>query len=116
MANRLLIGSTLPSGPTVGVQPLGGPGNSVVGSVVIQVSASAGGFSSIPRIALDGLAVAITGQNAAYTNVLTNAAVAAGTPITADGIYAVFAPGSVAELITSAGTATVDVNVVYGRV
>ncbi len=116
MANTLALSTALPTGPSNGVQPLGGSGGEVIGTVVFQITAAAGGFSTIPRAVIDSIGTAATGQNIVYTNVLTGAVVAAGTAITSNGIYAVFSPGCFVELITSAGTATVDWNVVLGRV
>jgi hypothetical protein len=98
----------------------------LVSSCVFQVANLAGSFSTIPRItlraavALAGAAGAgaplVTGTNAQYINLASGAVSAAGTAITANGIYAVYCPACQVELISSAGTADVFVNHVAGRV
>ena len=50
----------------------------------------------------------------AYTNVGTNAAVAAGTDITADGIYEVDASGMTIALLPTAGVAQITYVVLLG--
>jgi hypothetical protein len=89
-------------------------GEDAVASVVFQVFGAAGGFSSIPAIAVEESGQ--TGTNVQYYNVATGANLTAGTAITADGIYAVYAPGCKVFMVTSAGTATVEAQRVYGRV
>jgi len=87
-------------------------GDDVVTSVVFQVS-SASSLSTIPRAAVDGSGQ--TPANVAYYNVLTGATVSAGTAITANGVYAVYAPGCVVDVNTSAGSATVDIQRLIGK-
>lgn len=50
----------------------------------------------------------------AYTNVGTNSAVAAGTDITADGIYEVDASGLTIALLPTAGVATITSVILLG--
>ena len=107
-----------------GVQTID-PGDSsgVVYSTVFQILNVAGSYSGIPRIttlmasaakAGPGVPLA-TGTNAQYINVATGAVSSAGTAITANGIYGVYAPGCQVEIISSAGTADCYVQHVYGR-
>lgn len=93
-----------------------GPGGEdVVASVVFQIVNAAGGFSTIPRIRAEEATSAPV--NVQYFNVQTGATIAGGTTITADGIYAVYAPGCQVALVTSAGTATAIVSPrILGRV
>ena len=88
-------------------------GEDAVTSVVFEVFNLAGGFSMIPRVDLEEAAQ--TPYNVLYWNLLTQAPIAAGTPITTAGIYAVYAPGCKVYAVTSAGTATCEVQRVYGR-
>lgn len=93
----------------------GGSGEAVVSSVVFQIQSAAGGFSTIPRIRAEESTAALA--NVQYFNVQTGATIAGGTAITADGIYAVYAPGCQVALVTSAGTATAVVSPrILGRV
>ena len=88
-------------------------GEDAITSVVFQIWSATGGFSTIPRIAVEDTAQ--TPINVQYYNVQTGSPVAAGTPITANGIYAVYAPCCEISLVTSAGTATCEADRVYGR-
>lgn len=85
----------------------------VIGSTVFQVSSAAGGFSCVPQIVTD---LTLTAANVQYVNLATGAVSAAGTALTANGIYAVFNPGCAVVLNVTAGTASASVNRVYGRV
>lgn len=89
-------------------------GEDALASVVFQVWNAAGGFSSIPGVSVENSGQSPT--NVQYFNVLTGATIAAGTPITAAGIYAVYAPSCRVSLVTSAGTANCEAQRVYGRV
>lgn len=82
------------------VYSLAFPSNEVIGTVVFQIIGAAWAGSAIPQMRLGGPQAAsdsglVAGafKNCAYINVATGAQVAAGTAITADGIYAVTAPG-----------------------
>lgn len=88
--------------------------DAIVNSIVFSVSAAAGGLSMIPQIALGDSGDAAV--NVQYINLATGAISAAGTPITANGLYGVFAPGCDVTLLPSAGTGTVKWRVVAGRV
>lgn len=88
-------------------------GDDAIFTAIIQITNAAGGFSCIPRVAAEESGA--TPASVLYYNVLTNAPIAAGTAITADGIYAVYAPGCRISLVTSAGTATAFVQRVVGR-
>ncbi len=77
-------------------QVIGGLGDDIVGSVVFEISSAAGGFSSIPSINVppsSSTGTATTPTNCQYINLSTGAISAAGTAITANGVYAVYAPG-----------------------
>lgn len=113
MARKLLsTGTQLLAERTMGtVMP---SGEDAITSVVFEVFNLAGGFSGLPRIDIEEAAQ--TPINCQYVNVATGNPVAAGTPITAAGIYAVYAPGCKVYMTTSAGTATCEVQRVYGRV
>lgn len=98
-----------------GTRAIGSQGEDVVSSVVFEIQSAAGGFSSIPRIRLEESTA--TPVNVVYFNVQTGAQIAGGTAITANGIYAVYAPGCQVSMVTSAGTATALVSPrIYGRV
>lgn len=110
-------------GPTgvAGTQEIdpGVPG--IVSHSVFQVANLAASFSTIPRIRVIGQAVSgasgpgappTASINAAYMNMATNTPVAAGTAITANGIYGVNCSECAVDLITSAGNA--DVTVLHG--
>lgn len=88
-------------------------GDDAVFTAIVAIANAAGGFSCIPRVAAEESG--ITPVNCLYYNLLTGAPIAGGTPITADGIYAVYAPGCRVSLVTSAGTATAYVQRVVGR-
>ena len=94
--------------------PIGAGSDEIIGSIVFEVSASTAAFSVLPKAALGGSGT--TAANIAYKNLLTGASVAAGTAITADGVYGVFCPAMVVGLTASSGTATVDWAVVAGKV
>jgi hypothetical protein len=112
MARKALAtGTQLLAERTMGtVMPSGEDG---VTSVIFQITSPAGGFSMIPAVAVEESGAAAS--NIIYMNLLTQGVVAAGTPITAAGIYAVYAPGCKVYAVTSAGTATCEVQRVYGR-
>lgn len=99
---------------TAGTFELGGGTDEVVGSVVFQIT----GASSLSGIVKAGIAGSSqTRPNIQYVNLATGAVSAAGTAITADGLYAVFAPGCRVDFVVSAGTATaVECVNVLGRV
>lgn len=100
---------------TIGQRSLGSDnaaGEDSIASVVFQIWSPAGGFSTLPRLALEG-----SGQAAAdvhYVNLLTGDTADAGTAITTAGIYGVLAPGCVVQLVTSAGTASCEAFRVIG--
>lgn len=96
----------------------------VIASCVFEV-ANQSALSAIPRIRVidqsasgqAGPGVPPTlGINVQYINLATGAISAAGTPITANGIYGVYCPGCAVEMISSAGVADVEVQGVIGRV
>jgi hypothetical protein len=89
-------------------------GEDAVVSVVFDIQDPAGGFSMILAVAVEESPA--TPANIIYLNLLTQAPIAAGTPITAAGVYAVYAPGCKVYAVTSAGTAIAQVQRVYGRV
>ena len=98
----------------VATQEIGSGGDEVVTSVVFQIS-GASSLQTTPRISLDGSSA--TPTNCQYINVATGAVSAAGTLITADGVYGVYAPASRVQLNTTVGSATLcQAKVVYGRV
>lgn len=113
MARKLLsAGTTVIAQRTMGtVMP---SGEDAVVSVVFQIWDAAGGFSTKPQIVVEDSGQ--SGTDVQYYNVATGANLAAGVAITANGIYAVYAPGCVVQLVTSAGTATTEAQRVYGRV
>lgn len=84
----------------------------VVTSVVFQVTA-ASSLSMVLKATLGGTANA--SANVVYINLLTGAVTAAGTAITANGIYSIYAPGCVASLLPSAGSCTVNWMTIAGR-
>lgn len=96
----------------------------VVSSCIFQILNVAGSFSGIPRITVQGASSLksgpgvplATGINVQYVNLATGAVSAAGTAITANGIYGVYCPGCQVEIISSAGTADCYVQHVAGRV
>lgn len=88
-------------------------GEDAITSVVFEIFNPAGGFSMIPRIDIEEAAQ--TPINVQYYNVATGNPIVGGTPITAAGIYAVYAPGCKVYAVTSAGTASCEVQRVYGR-
>lgn len=100
-----------------------GDTSGVVYSTVFQL-ANQSSLSAIPRITMIQAAAAkagpglplVTGTNVQYLNLATGAVLSAGTAITTNGIFAVYAPGCQVELITSAGTADCYVQHVLGRV
>ncbi len=100
---------------TIGQRALGGgnaAGEDQIASVVFQIWSPAGGFSTLPKVTLEG-----SGQAAAnvhYVNLLTGDTNDAGTAITTAGIYGVLAPGCVVQLVTSAGTAICEAFRVIG--
>lgn len=112
MARKVLaVGTQVIAQRTMGtVMP---SGEDAVTSVVFQVSA-ASSLSTLPALAVEESG--ITPSNVQYVNLLTGNPVPLGTPITANGIYGVYAPGCVVSLVTSAGSATVEAQRVYGRV
>ncbi len=113
MARKLLsTGTQIIAQRTMGtVMP---SGEDAVVSVVFQVWGAAGGFSTVPQIAVEESGQ--SGVDVQYYNVATGANLSAGVAITANGIFAVYAPGCLVQLVTSAGTATAEAQRVYGRV
>lgn len=99
---------------TAGTYELGGGTDEVVGSVVFQVT----GASALSAVVKAGVAGSTqTRQNIQYVNLATGAVQAAGTAVTADGLYAVFCPGCRVDFVVSAGTATaVECVSVLGKV
>lgn len=82
------------------VYPLAFPSHAVIGTVVFQIVGTTWAGNAVPQIRMGGPQAASdaglgasTLKNCSYVNVSTGAQVAAGTAITADGIYAVTAPG-----------------------
>jgi len=112
MARKVLgVGTQVIAQRTMGtVMP---SGEDAVVSVVFQVY-SAAALSTVPAVAVEESGQ--TPTNIQYVNLLTGNPVAAGTPITANGIYGVYAPGCVVSLVTGAGSAVVEAQRVYGRV
>jgi len=92
---------------------IGALGNEVVSSVVFQVTA-ASSLSMVVKATLDDTANATA--NIQYINLLTGAVQSAGTAITANGIYGVFAPAMLVGVTPSAGSCTLDVSRIAGRV
>lgn len=92
--------------------PVGTAGGEIIGSIVFEVS-SASSLSMLPKASLGGSGT--TPANICYYNVLSGSPVAAGTAITADGIYAVFAPNCYVTLTASSGSCTVDWVPVAGK-
>lgn len=113
-----LIGS-----PVAGTQVIDPGSDDLVSSCVFQI-ANANAFSAIPRLTvrnamangIRGQLPLVTGQNVTYQNLLTGAVLAAGTALTANGIYTVFCPGCQVEMIISAGSADCVPTHVAGRV
>lgn len=93
--------------------PVGSGGDQIVASIVFEVS-SQSSLSMKTQLNVGGSGT--TPADCVSYNVLTGAPIAAGTAIAANGVYAVFCPGSQLSLTPSAGTATVDWAVVYGKV
>lgn len=96
----------------------------VIASCIFEI-ANQSSLSAIPRIRVidqsasgqAGPGVPPTvGVNCQYINLASGAVIAAGTAITANGIYGVYCPGCAVELICSAGTADVEAQNVIGRV
>ena len=96
----------------------------IVSSCIFEVANLAASFSTIPRIrAIGQSAQGAAGPgapptasiNAAYIHLATNAVVAAGTAIVANGIYGLNCTNCAVDLITSAGNADVDVTHAVGR-
>lgn len=98
---------------TLSPQVIGALGDEVVGSVVFEVTA-ASSLSTIVSVQVEGSGS--TPTNCQYINMATGAVSAAGTAITANGVYGVYSPGCAVTLTTSAGTATVFVQRLFGRV
>lgn len=102
---------------TIGARGLGGgnaSGEEPVASVVFQIWGTAGNFSAIPKVRMEG-----TGQTAAnihYYNMLDGSEKNGGTAIEAAGIFGVFAPGCDVQLVVSAGTATCEAVRVTGSI
>jgi hypothetical protein len=112
-------------GPTgvAGTQELFAGWDGVIASCIFEVSGVAS-LSAIPRIrVIDQSASGAAGPgtpptasiNAQYINLASGAIAAAGTAITAAGVYAVYCPGCAVDVITSAGSADVWVQPVVGR-
>lgn len=83
------------------------PGNVGLGVVVFEVSA-ASGLAMVPQTQENGSGT--TPASCAYYAMLSDprTIIAAGTPITANGIYAVLAPGMAVYLTPSAGSCTIN--------
>lgn len=95
--------------------PLGSTGTDETGVIVFQI-VGASSLACDVRARVQGSGE--TPINVAYYNVASNinTVVAAGTDITADGIYLVRAPGCEVGIVASAGTATAVVNRLRGSV
>lgn len=113
-------------GPTgvAGTQEIDPGEVGIVSSCIFEIANQAS-LSTIPRIrVIDQAAQGAAGPgvpptasiNVQYINLASGAVVAAGTAITANGIYGVYCPGCAVDLITSAGTGDVQVQHVVGRV
>lgn len=87
--------------------------NGIVCSVIFQVTA-ASSLSMVTNILLAGSGN--SSVNCQCVNIATGAVTPAGTAITANGVYGVFAPGCGVTVTPSAGTCTIDACVVAGRV
>ncbi len=113
-------------GPTgvAGTQQIFAGNLDVVSSCVFQIANLAASFSTIPSIVVIsesaagalGLPPSTASINAQYINLATGAVSAAGTAITANGIYGVYCPGCAVELITSAGNADCFSQFLVGRI
>ena len=108
-----------------GTQEIDAGGVGVISSCVVGGADLAGSFSTIPRIRVvnqNSMGAAGPGTpptasvNATYINLATNAVVAAGTAIVANGVYGLNCTNCAVDLITSAGTADVEVTHAVGRV
>ena len=84
-----------------------------VGFIVFEISA-ASTLSCVPQMQVNADGVGPT--SCFYYNLLADprTAINFSTPITANGIYAVFAPGCAVYLTPTAGTATASWKAVYG--
>lgn len=104
--------NTIPVSGTSTINLHGG-NDEIVTSVVFEVS-SASSLSMLVQMKLKGNAT--TPANVQYVNLLTGAVAAAGTALTADGVYGVFCPGCQVSVKPSSGTATVNVMTLAGKV
>lgn len=112
-------------GPTgvAGTQEIDPGETGVISSCIFEI-ANVASLSTIPRIRVidqsasgaDGPGVPPTASiNAQYINLASGSVSAAGTAITAAGVYAVYCPGCAVDLISSAGDGDVHVQHVIGR-
>lgn len=89
-----------------------------ISACVVQVEGLTGSIMPQLRVAMEGTVdvTAPTYQNCAYTNLATGAAVGAGTPITADGVYEFATDGCVLAFnVTSlTGTCTLYIKPLVG--
>lgn len=87
---------------------IGGTGEMGADWIIFQISGSSGDFSSTPQAKLDGAAgdPAVT----CYYNFLVDhkVTIAPGIPITANGVYGVFAPEMSLYMLTTQGTASLN--------
>lgn len=83
------------------------PGNVGLGVVVFEVSAAAS-LSMVPQTQENGSGT--VPASCAYYDLLADprTIIAAGTPITANGVYGVLAPGMAVYLTPSAGSCTIN--------
>ena len=91
---------------------IGAGGDEAVVSTAFHIT-SASSLSCVPQIAVDSSNATLT--NCQYVNLATGAVSAAGTALTANGVYAIYHPGCYCALNVTAGTATCFVQRVYGR-
>ena len=102
---------------TIGEKGIGGTmpnGEDRVASIIFQIWDTAGGFSAIPKIRMQGAGQ--TGQDMHYYNLLDGSEVNGGSAITGAGLFGVFAPECDVQLVVSAGTATCEARRVIGSV
>lgn len=113
-------------GPTgvIGTQEIDAGEEGVISSCIFEI-ANVASLSTIPRIRVIGQSASgaagpglppTASINAQYINLASGAIAAAGTAITAAGIYGVYCPGCAVDLISSAGAGDVHVQHVVGRV
>lgn len=109
----LALSSTGTNTDTAGTWQLGSGGNDVVASTIVEISSVAGGFSG--KFYIQGLGSAATAITARCLSLQDGSITANNVAITANGVYAVFAPACRVTLVVTAGTATGKAWTVAGR-